>query len=329
MAIAEHHSNGVTTALPLLVAADETVNGTKHKKVAVNDETSHDATIRRFDGLVKAGALYYDYDYVTEMRWVDGFLFEFRISVALKFKPFNPSDSLAGALFKGSGPRPGSDLNIEGLEVPAPHMPPSHFLAFNGFSAYRPHLLILTVDGYRRQWEALNLADFNAAAAVLNHHVAEADRGGERDMLIFFNCRSEAGCSRLHKHLQAMPCESLDGNPWRNLDGDRPPFAYHRDDTCGTDPARLYRAYLEGLAAVERTLGPDMALEGGVPPHNVIFDRNRLVVVPRRAAGIEGLSANSGGLLGLIWVESEGMMQKWLDANPYKLLEAAGVPRLL
>lgn len=186
----------------------------------------------------------------------------------------------------------------------------------------------MTTDGYRRQWEALGLEDFTAVAALLNH-VAMEDHGSERDYLIFYNCRAEAGCSRLHKHLQALPRESLDGNPWLNLDSPSVPFAFHRNDSCGTDPKMLLRAYQEGMAALVRTLGEETELENGVPPHNMIMDRGRLVVIPRRAGGIDGLAANSGGMLGLIWTQSEDMMQRWLDTNPHKLLKAAGVPELL
>lgn len=219
-------------------------------------------------------------------------------------------------------------MNIQGLEVCSPRFPTSHLLAFNGFSSYRGHLLIMTADGYRRQWEALDLEDFMAVAALLDS-VDQENRDSEKDYLVFYNCRAEAGCSRVHKHLQAIPRESLDGNPWLNLDSPSVPFAYHRDDTCGTDPKKLLRAYSEGMAAVERTLGRETVLEKGVPPHNMIMDRGRLIIIPRRSEGIEGLSANSGGMLGLIWTQNEEMVQRWLDTNPHKLLQAAGVPELL
>jgi ATP adenylyltransferase/5',5'''-P-1,P-4-tetraphosphate phosphorylase II len=186
----------------------------------------------------------------------------------------------------------------------------------------------MTADGYRRQWEALNLEDFKAVAALLDH-VAVEDRGTERDLLVFYNCRAQAGCSRLHKHLQAIPKESHGGNPWLNIDRAAVPFAYHRDNTCGTDPKRLLRAYAEGMAAVERTLGEETEIENGVPPHNMIMDRDRLVVIPRRDGGIGGLAANSGGMLGLIWTQNEETMQMWLDTDLHKLLKTAGVPKLL
>jgi ATP adenylyltransferase/5',5'''-P-1,P-4-tetraphosphate phosphorylase II len=207
---------------------------------------------------------------------------------------------------------------------------PSHFLAFNGFSSYRPHFLLLTSDGYKRQWEALDIHDFTAVSAFLESAIA-AQGGKGSDYLIFYNCRAEAGCSRVHKHLQAIPRESFDGNPWLNFDEnpDAVPFAYHSDTTCGTDPAALLAAYQTGMQAVERTLGKETKLENGVPPHNMLMDRGRLVVIPRRAGGIEPLAANSGGMLGMIWTQSEEMMQRWLDVDPHKLLAVAGVPKLL
>lgn len=224
-------------------------------------------------------------------------------------------------MFAGDGPRPGSDINVQGLEVGPPT--DTHFLSFNGFSSYRPHYLLLRTDGHKRQWEPLDIDDFKAIQTFLSTN--------NRDYLIFYNCRVEAGCSRLHKHLQAIPKDSFHGNPWLNLDDNASalPFAYCEDTTGGIDPEACYGAYRAGIEAVERTLDKETVLENAVPPHNMIMDRGRLVVIPRRAAGIEPLGANSGGMLGMVWTQSEETMQKWMEINPRRLLESAGVPKLL
>lgn len=184
----------------------------------------------------------------------------------------------------------------------------------------------MTADGYQRQWQPLGMEDFLAIKAFY-----DSVGGDGGDYMVFYNCRAEAGCSRVHKHLQAIPKHSFDGNPWLNLDdnADAVPFAYHADYTCGVDPTSCLEAYEAGIATLERTLGRETELENGVPPHNMLMDRGRLVVIPRRADGIGGLGANSGGMLGMIWTQSAEMMQKWLDVDPHKLLGAAGVPKLL
>jgi hypothetical protein len=53
----------------------EIANGTAEKRPkedVADDEIGFDALSRRFDGFVKAGALFYDYDFVTETHTVDG-----------------------------------------------------------------------------------------------------------------------------------------------------------------------------------------------------------------------------------------------------------------
>ncbi|KAF4995290.1 hypothetical protein FGRMN_5255 [Fusarium graminum] len=217
-------------------------------------------------------------------------------------------------------PRPGSDIVTHDTEIC--NLGATHFLAFNGFSSYRPHYLILTTDGYRRQHEPLDIEDFRAIHAFLDIHDGE--------QLVFFNCKAEAGCSRDHKHLQAIPKTSFDGQPWFNLDhcGDSLPFTYHEAKFAqDLGPEASFKLYKEGLQHVECSLGQKTTEDEGAPPHNMIMDRGRMVVIPRRAAGICALGANSCGMLGMIWVQSEEAMHKWLEAGPDNILTAGGMPK--
>ncbi|KAH8694606.1 hypothetical protein BGZ61DRAFT_452174 [Ilyonectria robusta] len=272
-----------------------------------------------FDRLVKDDVIQYDYSYATETRKINGIHFEFRISKALENKPATPlSVVLNGST--GENPRPGSDINTIGTEICK--LGTAHFLAFNGFASYRPHYLLLTADGHRRQREPLDIEDFRAIHALLNMNGS--------DHLIFFNCGAEAGCSREHKHLQAIPKESFDGAPWCNLDQaeETLPFAYYeRKLEEDLDPDVSLIIYREGLQQVERALNRKTTKEGGAPPHNMIMDRHRMVMIPRSKAGIDPLGANSGGMLGMIWTKNEETMQKWLEIGPQKILEAGGVPK--
>ncbi|GAB0131749.1 hypothetical protein EsDP_00000208 [Epichloe bromicola] len=290
--------------------------------------------VAKFDRLVDAGVINYDYAYATENRNIGGLDFEFRISNALKSKPNNPtspSGTRNGTVALRQR-RPGSDISTHGSEIG--RLAESHVLAFNGYSCYRPHFLLVTLDGHRRQWEPLCIDDFRAVDAFLEAY--------GKENLLFFNGGVEAGCSRLHKHLQAIPKRSFDGNPWRNVDenSDAIPFAYFEqklrtksssEATPEATPEATLEVYKAGLDFVERTLGYKTMEENKnrAPPHNVIMDGDRMVVIPRRATGNGLVGANAAGMLGMVWTQSKETMQLWLDAGPRNVLEQGGSPRLI
>ncbi|TWU74868.1 hypothetical protein ED733_002540 [Metarhizium rileyi] len=278
-------------------------------------------TVARFDRLVDAGIINYDYTQATEYRRIAGLDFEFRVSKVLKDKPADttsPPSTGNGSVVPKQ--RPGSDINTHGSEIG--QLDESHFLTFNGYSCYRPHYLILTLDGHRRQWEPLCIDDFRAVYAFFEAY-------GE-DYLVFFNGGVEAGCSRLHKHLQAIPNESFDGNPWRNLDenSDAMPFTYFEKKLgMNSNAEASLAAYTAALEMVQRTRGCEISQQDRAPPHNVIMDRDRILVIPRRAAGNGLVGVNAMGMLGMIWTQSEESLQLWLDAGPHTVLEHVGFPR--
>jgi ATP adenylyltransferase len=236
-------------------------------------------------------------------------------------KPYSTSDVSAHEVEAAAG----SDIDVRGLSVCG--LGSCHILSFNKFAAFRPHYLILTSDGFKRQWEPLNLDDFRAV-----HDLYARDPA---DSLVFFNCRSEAGCSRLHKHLQAIPKDSFDGNPWvnveRSLAGEAEPlpyaFTFHKHASVPSAEDN-YRIYDAALRLVERALDLPTTPDGVAPPHNVIMDRERIMVIPRRAAGLEDIALNAGGMLGIVWTQTEATLTRWLELGPRNLLEAAGTKPL-
>lgn len=305
--------------------------------------------LAHFDACIDAGVIKFDRDFVTKLHTVDDIdvslsslshipldffeadsksQFEFRISEALTSKPHFTGAPLASALNINSVPRPGSDLTTAGTDIAA--LGSTHFLAYNGFSCYHPHYLLLTNDGYRRQWEPLDEDDFAAVHMLLDSQIV-GDKAGRGEYLVFFNGGADAGCSRVHKHLQAIPQESYDGDPWRNVDKGVLPFGYFEkrfDLTAAFEPKMTLEAYGEGLEFVERSLGVATAEEDGkrrAPAHSVLLDRERIVVIPRVAAGLGGVGANAAGMLGMIWVQSEDSMEKWLEIGPQNVLREAGV----
>lgn len=207
---------------------------------------------------------------------------------------------------------PGSDLVVTGCEIEP--LGDTHLLTFNMFCPHRPSFLILTQDGYKRQWEALDLDDLKTAHTVLTSLTS--------DHLLFFNCGAEAGCSRVHKHMQAVPSESSD--PWQNVTTAGVEIFTKRHGPAFPSPEELLASYAELLQAARQVLG---AKDDQVPPHNMVLDRTGIMVIPRRNAGLGKLGANSCGMLGMQWVATEETMQQWIEAGPRKVIANAGVPK--
>lgn len=60
-------------------------------------------------------------------------------------------------------------------------------------------------------------------------------------------------------------------------------------------------------------------------PHNVIMTREWTVVIPRRAARVDGLGTNAAGMMGLIWVGTKKEMEEWERRGPWRILGELGL----
>ncbi|KAI9811254.1 MAG: hypothetical protein M1832_000933 [Thelocarpon impressellum] len=230
-------------------------------------------------------------------------------------------------------------------------VPPAHHLALNRFAALRPHYLLLTDDPTARQTAALERADLRAAwvalqalegagsGAAVGEGEGEGDKGTEEAGLYvaIFNGGREAGCSRMHKHLQIFP--------------EPPPRAGFtlfpdRAAAAGDPDAAPYAHSLRRLTPAERALPPHAAAEvlldayvrmlaharaalcapsaAPPPPHNVVLTRRWLLVVPRRRDGVGVATANAAGMLGLIWVKDGDGVAAWRAHGPRAVLGALG-----
>lgn len=202
----------------------------------------------------------------------------------------------------------------------------THLLAVNKFPAARPHLLILTQDGFRRQHEALTRDDIAAARQVLAALTTRT--------LLLFNCGVESGCSRMHKHMHILPTPAPDQfRLWPDAADDPRvqaglPFRafVHRFDDGLPAVDAIHEIYCGLLRRAERAVGHAAVDDGAALPHNVMMDRSWLVVVPRRAAGWNGADTNAAGMLGMVWVHSEDRMKVWLEHGPANVLGQLGVP---
>ncbi|KAF9872263.1 hypothetical protein CkaCkLH20_10355 [Colletotrichum karsti] len=317
----------------------------------VTDEAS---VLEKFDRLVEAGTVLYTPDLKT-IRLTDGALqFEFLITSALKSKPLavwgnaelddeQPDDrqqpqpktitTASGAALQldADGRLPGGDISVAGFVIDLVNAG-SHVLMFNKFCVYRPHLILLTADGHRRQFEALGAADLEAARGVLEG----LNDGGEQDFLAIFNCGKDGGCSRLHKHMQIIPAPSAfalwpdDGVQEREV-----PYRYliKRFEGGGMPAAKelageYKRMLVEATKAVpgrEEVVEEDGDGRGIAVPHNVILSRRWMVVVPRRRVGFEKADANAAGMMGVVWASGEETYEAWKELGPKWVLVEVGV----
>ncbi|MGF7136123.1 ATP adenylyltransferase [Paraburkholderia sp. EB58] len=221
----------------------------------------------------------------------------------------------------------------------------THVALLNKFNVIDHHLLIVT-RRFQTQEARLDLADFASLAACM----------AEFDGLAFYNGGAEAGASQRHKHLQMVPLP-LEGSGaplpiesvlaharMEGAIGAVPalPFrhAFARLDLSpdASQPAAqaafdCYRALLDalGLQAIEVN---DELLQPA--PYNLLVTRRWMLLVPRIAECVEGISVNALGFVGSLFVRNPALMQVVKTLGPMTVLQRAavssampGFPRLL
>jgi ATP adenylyltransferase/5',5'''-P-1,P-4-tetraphosphate phosphorylase II len=216
---------------------------------------------------------------------------------------------------------PGSDIDIKDFKVHS--INGTHDLAVNKFALARPHLLLLTKDGFKRQWEALDKADLMAAWRVLTSL-------GD-NYTITYNCGEAAGCSRIHKHLQVLPSSKTSVLPLDSQDrGASLPFQYfqHLFQTQLLCPDKLSSIYQDLLLSATKTLQVQEADVGHAYPHNMILTNRWIMVIPRKRSGLNGANSNAQGMLGNIAVSSKEEAGKWIKQGPLNVLAQLGVSRI-
>ncbi|KAK4247236.1 hypothetical protein C7999DRAFT_41393 [Corynascus novoguineensis] len=277
-----------------------------------------------FDCCTEDGTVVFNRNYQTTTLVDNGFRFEFRILSGLTHKPVVPGEQTRSPTW-ASTPRPGSDIDVRGFEVA--DIGSTHLLAFNKFAAARPHLLLVTQDGFRRQHEQLDVDDFAALCRVMSSLKQER-------YLAIFNCGVDGGCSRLHKHMQVFPAPAVgdlelwpdrhDPSAWSSL-----PFKcfVHRFENGLPSADSLAKIYTVLLRQAEEAAGYQLEGDGGkAVPHNVVLDRKWILVVPRRTAALNGVVANAAAMLGMVWVPNEEALERWTRPGPANILAHVGIP---
>ncbi|RFN50203.1 hypothetical protein FIE12Z_5517 [Fusarium flagelliforme] len=288
------------------------------------DESS---VLQKFALLIENDLVFYD-DEQQIIEHMDTSL-KFILTSALLKKP----------TFQTNAPKPESHVNVfarnlDGSDIDTAdyeicRIGETHFLAANKFCYARPHLMLLTLDGYKRQYESLDQNDWQALHSIL--------RGQTNEYVGFYNCGQDGGCSRLHKHMQLIPkpkdsfAAFLDEE-----DAEEPnmPFQwfYHRFGSANVTPEDLLDIYNEllqkatevgaGLSENAKTLP-----RGAAIPHNMLVTKNWMAVLPRRRAAVnKEAGANALGMIGVIAVATQKEIDNWIEIGPAKALAELGVP---
>ncbi|EMD88897.1 hypothetical protein COCC4DRAFT_60432 [Bipolaris maydis ATCC 48331] len=275
--------------------------------------------VETFDKLASEGAIVFGPHKIVSVE-DDGYPLEFRICPALATKPHTVGATNHG-FNKSRRWGPGSDMFCPDERLIITQLNKTHDLALNLFCVDRPQLLMLTLDSYKRQHEALDTDDFVVMLQVLRQFPS---------MYVIFNCGEKGGCSRVHKHLQGLKgpphafdylisavCEKENKVPFR--------YFVHRfeEGFKNTSASAVLSVYTTLLAQCQSA--PDTK-EENAPPHNVAMWADCLIVIPRRSGSTEGASANTGGMLGSVWVTSQEQVDEWLRIGCANVLRELGVP---
>jgi sulfate adenylyltransferase (ADP) / ATP adenylyltransferase len=206
----------------------------------------------------------------------------------------------------------------------------THVCIFNKFNVVDYHLLIIT-RAFEEQESLLSLEDFIAAWLCL----------ADFDGLLFYNGGKNAGASQRHKHLQLIPlplipgemgipispllsCAAFNGAvgtikalPFQQaiakLDASLPPLQ------AGEAAFECYSTLLEALDIRETNdKKPSNA-------YNLLATREWMFLIPRSVEEFSGISVNSLGFAGSLFVRNAEEMQILKKFGPMNILRNVAV----
>ncbi|KAM0489643.1 hypothetical protein ACHAP8_012383 [Fusarium lateritium] len=294
---------------------------------------NNSVVLSKFDSLIEKNLIFFD----EQQRIIEyedkGLKFQFILTSALARKPtlqVNPGKVEKPGEAVTVQERDGSDIKTVGYEIC--DVGKSHFLAANKFCFAKPHLMLLTSDGNKRQHKPLDQNDWQALSSILT------DLGD--DYTAFFNCGQDGGCSRLHKHMQLIPKPQDSFAAFMdNEDVAEPdvPFQwfYHRFESPSprhSDLLNTYNKLLEKATDVGQGLSEHAGSlpTGAAIPHNMLVTNQWMIVLPRRRAAVnKEAGANSISMMGVNAVATREEIDNWIRIGPVNALRELGVPKTL
>ncbi|KAJ5204229.1 uncharacterized protein N7498_005108 [Penicillium cinerascens] len=298
-------------------------------------DLSYEDICAKFDRLISDGIINYQPSkpiLVTD----NGMIFSFHLVESLKIKPQaeDAPETTKSSLINGVKAQPmsfgpGSDIANDHPDMCITMVNETHYLVMNKFPVFRPMLLLLTVDSYRRQHEPLVLDDIEAGWSVIC--------GLNEEHYVFFNCGELAGCSREHKHLQVVPA------PGRH-EGYDEGFKFFPDDDKQMAPRIVHfmqkfeelpgnrveggEHLLEVYQCLLQQAREALNISTDVPcPHNFVLTKRWMVVIPRLAKEFHGFTANSPGMMGSVYIWTQEQLDAWKRIGPMNILRGLGLPR--
>jgi len=241
-------------------------------------------------------------------------------------------DSTVPSLSSTSKFGPGSDINFSHPSQVLCTISSTQFIALNIYPIFRPQFLVLTLDSYCLQSEALDLEDFEASLKFLE------ESGAERYNLMY-NCAEESGCSRNHKHVQIVPKPKFSdqGGGFRFFpdikgweDTVEVPYMYflkYLEKGKELRGGEIWSIYRELLMGCRKTLGIQEDDDETVCQHNMILTKDWIMVIPRRTGKYGGLMVNAMGMMGMPTIANEELFEIFKKIGPGKVLSEMGVPR--
>lgn len=200
-----------------------------------------------------------------------------------------------------------------------------HLCVLNKFPVQARHLLLVTSE-FEDQTDALTPADFAAVLALL----------GPLGGLAFYNGGKTAGASQRHKHMQWIPdsipsqnfaslCAQLDSDPRHTEWAVHPhlPYQHVFIPLAPNTPADTVHA---AFAQACRAVGIN-ATASPMPPYNLLFNREWLLVVPRSCEDYAGISINALGFAASLFVRRVEQVAQIRTAGPLNVLRAVALPR--
>ncbi len=205
----------------------------------------------------------------------------------------------------------------------------THVAILNKFPLFERHILMVT-RVFEEQLSLLTIPDFTAVAKTLT----------ELDGLVFYNGGIVAGASQPHKHLQWVPSGTFAieaALPATANCGELqklPAFNFRHalvalDEKIMADPATA-APYLHEIFYRACAHCGIKAVNGMLPPYNLLAGRRWLLLVPRSVehweCGPEKVSMNAMSFAGSIFVRRSEHMELMREAGPMALLDAVTYP---
>ncbi len=224
---------------------------------------------------------------------------------------------------------------------------PTHVCILNKFNVVDHHLLMIT-RAFESQDSLLTVQDFEAMGLTLR----------EIDGLAFYNGGKLAGASQRHKHLQLVPLPMVPEGPALPMEAVFNPrefraglnqsalpfhhaiaplnFDWNQDLTAAAQGTlNLYKTMLKALDLWSEDLrsedlwSEDLRSESSPEgdrlqprPYNLLATRDWLLIIPRRAEASAGISINSLGFAGSLFVKDAEQLAQLKAIGPMNILKA-------